>query len=100
MIKVEIILRSLLSAEDREQIRHVVAISCYKEPIELIPRSVDTLAAQSGVDRIPLIISFEERTPNVHDKSRTIAIGRESKRRSYSGHHRRDRPTSLFRKTI
>jgi hypothetical protein len=50
----------------------VVAISCYKEPLELIKRSVDTLAAQSEVNRISMIISFEERTPEVHDKCQKL----------------------------
>lgn len=63
---------ALLSSEDRLKIRHVVALSCYKEPIELIQRSVDTLAAQSDVNRISMIISFEERTTDVHEKCRAL----------------------------
>ena len=50
----------------------MVIISCYKEPLELIKRSVDTLTNQTYVDRISMIISFEERTPNVHDKCQTL----------------------------
>jgi len=46
----------------------LVAISCYKESLELIKRSVDTLAIQSDVNSISMIISFEERTPDVNDK--------------------------------
>lgn len=68
---------SLLLAEEEEKnhnIRHVVAISCYKEPLELIKRSVDTLAAQSEVNRISMIISFEERTPDVQMKCQTLQM--------------------------
>lgn len=50
----------------------MVIISCYKEPIELIKRSVDTLANQTYVDRISMIISFEERTPDVEEKCREL----------------------------
>jgi hypothetical protein len=63
---------SLLTTEERNKIQHVVAISCYKELLELIKRSVDTLAAQSEVYRISMVISFEERTPDVHTKCQTL----------------------------
>ncbi|CAF1180235.1 unnamed protein product [Adineta steineri] len=63
---------TMLTTEERNKIRHVVAISCYKEPLELIKRSVDTLAAQTEVNRISMVISFEERTPDVHLKCQTL----------------------------
>lgn len=63
----------LTTADNNDRdIRHLVAISCYKEPLELIKRSVDTLAAQSQVNRISMIISFEERTPDVQLKCQTL----------------------------
>ncbi|CAF1128815.1 unnamed protein product [Rotaria sordida] len=62
----------LLSTEDRNRIRHLVVISCYKEPLELIKRSIDTLAVQSEVNRISMVISFEERTPDVHNKCQIL----------------------------
>jgi hypothetical protein len=46
----------------------VVTINCYKEPVELIIRSIDTLAVQSDVNRISAVIRFEDRTPDVHTK--------------------------------
>lgn len=51
---------------DVEQIsiRHMVAISCYKEPVDLIARSVQKLADQTEVHRITMVISFEQRTPD------------------------------------
>ena len=57
-----------MTSEESNRIRHIVAISCYKEPLDLIKRSVNTLAAQSEVNRISMVISFEERTPDVHAK--------------------------------
>ena len=62
----------LITDEERNKIQHVVAISCYKETLELIKRSVDTLATQSKVNQISMIISFEERTPYVHTKCETL----------------------------
>ncbi|CAF1176713.1 unnamed protein product [Rotaria sp. Silwood1] len=49
-------------------IRHIVAISCYKEPVDLIARSVQTLADQTEVHRIIMVISFEQRTPDKEKK--------------------------------
>ncbi|UJR27633.1 hypothetical protein I4U23_008914 [Adineta vaga] len=63
---------ALLTTEESNKIQHLVVISCYKEPLELIKRSVDTLAAQTEVSRITMVISFEERTPDVHLKCQTL----------------------------
>lgn len=49
-------------------IRHIVAISCYKEPVELIATSVQTVANQTEVHRITMVISFEEKTPGKEEK--------------------------------
>ena len=62
----------MLTTEEKTKIQHLVAISCYKEPLELIKRSVDTLAAQTQVNLISMIISFEERTPDVHLKCEAL----------------------------
>ena len=52
------------SGDDHVPIRHIVAISCYKEPVDLIAKSVQTLSDQTEVHRITMVISFEERTPD------------------------------------
>ena len=49
-------------------IRHLVAISCYKEPVPLIARSVQSLADQTEAKRITMVISFEQKTPDVERK--------------------------------
>ncbi len=49
-------------------IRHIVAISCYKEPVELIAKSIQTLADQTQVHRITMVISSEQRTPDKEKK--------------------------------
>ena len=49
-------------------IRHLVAISCYKEPVPLIARSVRSLPDQTEAKRITMVISFEQKTPDVDKK--------------------------------
>ena len=49
-------------------LRHLVAISCYKEPVPLIARSVTSLAKQTEAKRITMVISFEQKTPDVQKK--------------------------------
>lgn len=49
-------------------IRHIVHICCYQEPVELIARSVRTVANQTEVKRITMVISFEERTDKKEEK--------------------------------
>ena len=49
-------------------IRHLVAISCYKEPVSLITRSVQSLADQTEAARITMVVSFEQKTPDVQAK--------------------------------
>ena len=49
-------------------IRHIVSVSCYKEPLELITRSVKSLSDQTEVGRISMVISFEEKTPDLQNK--------------------------------
>ncbi|CAF1084614.1 unnamed protein product [Adineta steineri] len=57
---------------DATAIRHIVAISCYQEPVELIARSIQTVANQTEVHRITMVISFEDKTPNKDDKCRLL----------------------------
>lgn len=52
------------AASKDADIRHIVAICCYKEPVDLIARSVESIANQTEVHRINMIVSFEERTPD------------------------------------
>ncbi len=59
------------ASHEQIPIRHIVAISCYKEPVELIAKNVQTLAYQTEVHRITMIISFEQRTP---DKEKEMSI--------------------------
>ena len=54
------------------RIRHIVAISCYKEPKELIAKSIETLAKQTEVHRITMVIGFEEKTPDKEEKCRWL----------------------------
>jgi len=53
---------------EKDKIRHIVAICCYKEPIELISTTIQTIAKQTEVHRITLVVSFEEKTPEKNEK--------------------------------
>ncbi len=53
-------------------IRHIVHICCYQEPVELIARSVRTVANQTEVHRITMVISFEERTEKKEEKCQLL----------------------------
>ncbi|CAF3486602.1 unnamed protein product [Rotaria sp. Silwood1] len=57
---------------EKTRIRHIVAISCYKEPLELIATSVQSVANQTEVHRIIMVISFEERTPDKEEKCKAL----------------------------
>ena len=54
------------------RIRHIVSISCYKEPKELIAETVQTIAQQTEVHRITMVIGFEEKTPNKEETCRWL----------------------------
>jgi cellulose synthase/poly-beta-1,6-N-acetylglucosamine synthase-like glycosyltransferase len=62
----------LIGSLEKKRIRHIVAISCYKEPVELIATSIQSVANQSEVNRITMVISFEERTPNKEEKCKYL----------------------------
>ena len=54
------------------RIRHIVSISCYKEPRELIAETVQTIAKQTEVHRITMVIGFEEKTPDKEETCRWL----------------------------
>ena len=55
-------------ALEKRRIRHIVTICCYKEPKELIAKSIQTLAEQTEVQRVTLVVGFEEKTPEKTEK--------------------------------
>ena len=61
-----------IASLETKRIRHIVIINCYKEPIELIATSVQTVAEQTEVQRITMVIGFEERTPDKEEKCRYL----------------------------
>lgn len=54
------------------RIRHIVSISCYKEPKELIAETVQTIAHQTEVHRITMVIGFEKKTPDKEETCRWL----------------------------
>ena len=49
-------------------IRHLVVISCYKEPVDLIAKTLTTIADQTLASQTTMAVSFEERTPDLRNK--------------------------------
>jgi hypothetical protein len=54
------------------RVRHIVTICCYKESKELIGKSIQTLAEQTEVYRLTLVVGFEEKTPEKGEKCRWL----------------------------
>jgi len=57
---------------EKKRIRHIVALCCYKEPVDLIATSIQSIANQTEVARITMVISFEEKTPDKEEKCRSL----------------------------
>ena len=57
---------------ETRRIRHIVTICCYKEAKELIANSIQTLAEQTEVSRVTLVVGFEEKTPAKEGKCRWL----------------------------
>ena len=61
------------TAETETPIQHVAVLACYKEPVDLIAASVQTLANQTIASRVTMVVSFEEKTPNLGNKQQDLA---------------------------
>ena len=51
-----------------EAIRHLVVLSCYKEPVSVLVKTIDSLASQTMAMSATMVVSFEEKTPNLAEK--------------------------------
>ena len=58
---------------EKTPIQHVAVLACYKEPVDLIAASVQTLANQTVASRVTMVVSFEEKTPNLCNKQQDLA---------------------------
>ncbi|CAF4141545.1 unnamed protein product, partial [Rotaria sordida] len=61
-----------ITSLEKTRIRHIVAISCYKEPLEVIATSIQSVANQTEVHRIIMVISFEEKTLDKEEKCKCL----------------------------
>ncbi|CAF2738695.1 unnamed protein product [Rotaria sp. Silwood2] len=59
---------SMLTPHDNDEL----LLCCYKEPVELIAASIQSVANQTEVQRITMVISFEEKTPNKEEKCKYL----------------------------
>ncbi|CAF1115458.1 unnamed protein product [Adineta steineri] len=54
------------------RIRHIFLMSCYKEPIDLISQSIQSVADQTEVQQVTMVIAFEQRTPDKEEKCKFL----------------------------
>jgi hypothetical protein len=59
------------TAQARE-LRHVVLMCAYKEPLDLLAQTVQTVADSSVAHRIVMVVGFEEGTPDYAEKERAL----------------------------
>lgn len=59
------------TAQARE-LRHIVLMCAYKEPLELLAKTVQTVAESTVANRIVMVVGFEEGTPNFSQKERAL----------------------------
>ena len=52
-----------------DNLQHLVMMCGYKEPMEVICQSIDSLAAQTAAHRLIVVIGLEEGTPDVAEKA-------------------------------
>ncbi|MEM6254405.1 MAG: hypothetical protein AAF821_15930 [Cyanobacteria bacterium P01_D01_bin.156] len=62
---------SILSS-DVSNLSHIVAILIYKEPIDLIEKSLESLRAQTQASKLIVVIGLEEKTPQLEWKQQVI----------------------------
>ena len=47
---------------------HLVCLAAYKEPLSVLIETIDSIARQTVVGRVVLVVGFEERTPELEAK--------------------------------
>ena len=59
--------------ESQEQIKHLAGITLYKEPMEVMVRTIDSLARQKDAKKkLSVFIGLEEGTPEKEDKAKQL----------------------------
>ncbi|KAK6183619.1 hypothetical protein SNE40_011061 [Patella caerulea] len=59
---------------EREGLHHLFVLSCYKEPINILVKTVQTVARQKAVHNITMTFSFEETTPDLGEKIQQLKV--------------------------
>ncbi|MBW8639672.1 glycosyltransferase family 2 protein [Hoeflea sp. WL0058] len=55
-----------------DSLTHVVLLPCYNEPPSVLMATLDALVAQSVADRLIVVMSFEESSPDLDETRRTL----------------------------
>ena len=61
------------SRPKKSPIQHLAVMACYKEPVDLIAASVETLANQTVASKVTMVVSFEEKTPDLLSKQKHLS---------------------------
>ena len=57
---------------DTDRLDHLVLLPCYNEPVTVIAATLDSLARQSDPQRIRVMVSFEEKSPDLDNSMRLL----------------------------
>jgi len=57
---------------EMDKISHAFVLPCYKEPLELICATIETIAAQTIAGQILVCVTLEERSPDIELKKATL----------------------------
>ncbi|KAL1527751.1 hypothetical protein AB1Y20_009136 [Prymnesium parvum] len=58
--------------EEREEVRHICVMPTYKEPIELLMNTVESVAKQTVAQQIVMVVGMEERTDDIELKQQAL----------------------------
>jgi hypothetical protein len=58
---------------DSSQLYHVVCMCAFKEPLELLLKTLDSLAEQTAVQRLIVVVALEAATPDLQTKTQAIS---------------------------
>ena len=60
--------------KERQQLRHVVVMVSYKEPLALMERTLDSVACQTVASQIIMVVAFEEREGHQALEAKEVAL--------------------------
>ena len=81
VVKALYTMRQLFKYKDRDidipenslstRLQHIVMMCTYKEPVELLERTMDSLKKQTQREKTIMVVAMEERTPDKEEKEKS-----------------------------